>query len=86
MAHQIWRDCAAAFFFLTCEAYNKNLAYKVGRCPARHYMERLLGLVRRRKYDYRAVISHRMSLAEGVEDYEIFDQTLAGCTKVVLTF
>ncbi len=72
------------FAFSPAEAYDKNLTYKVGRCPARYYMERLLPLVRQRKYDYRAVISHRMPLARGVEAYKIFDQKLESCTKVVL--
>ncbi len=75
---------APHFAFSPGEAYDKNLTYKVGRCPARYYMERLLGLVRQRKYDYRAVISHRLPLAQGVEGYKIFDQKLEGCTKVVL--
>ncbi len=74
------------FAFSPGEAYDKNLTYKVGRCPARYYMERLLALVRKQKYDFRAVISHRMPLAHGVEGYKIFDQKLEGCTKVVLTF
>lgn len=72
------------FAFSPSEAYDKNLTYKVGRCPARYYMQRLLTLVRQHKYDYRAVISHRMPLARGVEGYRIFDQKLEGCTKVVL--
>ena len=72
------------FAFSPAEAYDKNITYKVGRCPARYYMERLLGLVRQQKYDFRSVISHRMPLAQGVEGYKIFDQKLAGCTKVVL--
>lgn len=76
---------APHFAFSPAEAYDKNLTYKVGRCSARYYMERLHGLVRQRKYDYRAVISHRLPLAEGVEAYKIFDRKLEGCTKVVLT-
>ncbi len=75
---------APHFAFSPAEAYDKNLTYKVGRCPARYYMERLLALVRKRKYDFRAVISHRLPLAHGVEGYKIFDQKLEGCTKVVL--
>lgn len=75
---------APHFAFSPAEAYDKNLTYKVGRCSARHYMERLLALVRQHKYDFRAVISHRFTLAQGVEGYKIFDQKLEGCTKVVL--
>lgn len=75
---------APHFAFSPAEAYDKNLTYKVGRCSARYYMERLLTIVRQRKYDYRAVISHRLPLAHGVEGYRIFDRKLEGCTKAVL--
>lgn len=72
------------FAFSPAQAYDKNLTYKVGRCPARHYMPRLLPLVQRRKYDLPRLISHRLPLARGAEGYRIFDQKLEGCTKVVL--
>jgi len=72
------------FSFSPAEAYDKNLTYRAGRCPARHYMERLLPLVRERKYDLGAIVSHRLPLAEGARGYELFDKKLDGCTKVVL--
>jgi threonine dehydrogenase-like Zn-dependent dehydrogenase len=64
--------------------YNKNLTYRVGRCPARHYMERLLPLVRERRLDITSIITHRMPLEEGTEAYRIFDEKLDGCVKIVL--
>lgn len=66
------------------EAYDKNLTYKNGRCPARYYMERLIPMVQEDKYDLTSMISHRVSLNEGVEAYKIFDKKLQGCIKVVL--
>jgi threonine dehydrogenase-like Zn-dependent dehydrogenase len=72
------------FAFSPAEAYDKNLTYKVGRCPARYYMERLIPLVQKKKYDLTAIISHRMPLAEGVRGYKIFAEKLEGCTKVVV--
>ena len=74
-----------SFPFAPIEAYDKNLTLKAGRCPARHYMERLLPLVREGRYPLTSVISHRLPLSEGVRGYEIFDRKLEGCTKVVLT-
>ena len=71
--------------FTPVEAYNKNLTYRTGRCPARRYMERLLPIVRDRKYPLGLVISHTLPLSEGVKGYEIFDNKLDNCTKVVLT-
>ncbi len=72
------------FAFSPAEAYDKNLTYKVGRCPARYYMERLIPLVQKKKYDLTSIISHRLPLAEGVRGYKIFAEKLEGCTKVVL--
>jgi len=70
--------------FSPVEAYNKNITYKIGRCPARHYMEKLLPIVQSKKYDLRAIISHRLPLAEGVRGYEIFNNKLDNCIKVLL--
>lgn len=74
----------AAFAFSPVEAYDKNLTYRAGRCPARRYMERLLPLVRARKYDLASIISHRLPLSEGAHGYHLFERKLEGCTKVVL--
>jgi threonine dehydrogenase-like Zn-dependent dehydrogenase len=74
----------AQFAFTPVEAYDKNLTYRSGRCPARHYMERLLPLVRQRRYPLSSVISHRLPLSEGPRGYALFDAKQDGCTKVVL--
>jgi threonine dehydrogenase-like Zn-dependent dehydrogenase len=73
------------FAFSPVEAYDKNLTYRAGRCPARSYMERLLPLVRDKRYDLGAIISHRLPLAEGARGYHLFERKLEGCTKVVLS-
>jgi threonine dehydrogenase-like Zn-dependent dehydrogenase len=70
--------------FSPVEAYNKNITYKIGRCSARYYMEKLLPIVQSKKYDLSAIISHRLPLAEGVRGYEIFDNKLENCIKVIL--
>jgi threonine dehydrogenase-like Zn-dependent dehydrogenase len=72
------------FAFSPAEAYDKNLTYKVGRCPARYYMQKLIPIVQKKKYDLTAIISHRLPLAEGVRGYKIFAEKLEGCTKVIL--
>jgi len=77
---------APAMPFSPAEAYDHNLTYRVGRCPARHYMEALMPLVQSRRYALRDVISHRLPLADGVEGYRMFAAREAGCTKVVLQF
>lgn len=70
--------------FTPGEIYDKNLTYRAGRCPARSYMDRLLPLIRSRRYDFGALISHRLPLEEGPRGYDLFDRRVDGCTKVVL--
>jgi threonine dehydrogenase-like Zn-dependent dehydrogenase len=70
------------FAFSPAEAYEKNLNLRIGRCPARSYMEDLLPLVRRRG-DLAAIVTHRLPLAEGAGAYDLFDRKADGCIKVV---
>ena len=72
------------FSFSPVEAYDKNLTYKVGRCPARFYAEKLIreGIVQR--YDIASVISHRFNLADGAAAYRVFDKKEDNCLKAVL--
>lgn len=72
------------FAFTPIEAYDKNLTFRGGRCPARAYMSRLAPLVRDGELDAEFVFSHRMPLSEGARGYDIFDRKLDGCTKVLL--
>lgn len=74
----------ARFAFTPGEAYDKNLTYRAGRCPARRMMERVLPLAQERRHDLAAIVSHRLPLDEGPRGYELFDRKLEGCTKVVL--
>ncbi len=72
------------FAFSPGEAYDKNLSYRAGRCPVRHYLDRALALASRHETALRELISHRLPLSEGVRGYELFAGRLQGCTKVVL--
>ena len=75
----------ATFSFSPVEAYDKNLTYRVGRCPARAYMDRLAPVVIRDDLPIERVISHRWALSDGADAYRLFDEKRDGCTKVVLT-
>ena len=46
------------------EAYDKNITYRAGRCPARYYIDRLIPLFREKTYDIASIISHRLPLSE----------------------
>jgi threonine dehydrogenase-like Zn-dependent dehydrogenase len=75
---------ASYFTFSPVDAYNKNITYKTGRCPARHYMSKLLPLLGDQQIDLSAIISHRLPLVQGVEGYRIFDQKLDKSLKIIL--
>lgn len=70
------------FAFSPLEAYDKNLTLRIGRCPARLYMDELLPLLRRRP-DLAAIVTHRRQLSDGPNAYRMFDLKQDGCIKVV---
>jgi len=74
----------SAFPFSPGQAYDKNLTYRIGRCPARHYMERLLPLAERRHAELRALFTHRVPLRDAPAAYQMFDTKADGCVKVAL--
>ena len=73
-----------SFPFTPVQAYNKNLTFKAGRCPARHMMDELVPVVQSKKYPISSLFTHRMSLKEGVAGYDIFANKKDGCLKVAL--
>jgi threonine dehydrogenase-like Zn-dependent dehydrogenase len=66
------------------EGYDKNVTLRIGRCPARHYMERLIPLVQSKTYDITSIISHRMPLSKGAHAYRIFDEKADRASKILL--
>lgn len=74
----------AGFGFRPAQAYDRNLTYRVGRCPARALMGRLEPVARRHADTLRSLFSHRVGLAEGPEAYRLFDAKRDGCVKVLL--
>lgn len=70
--------------FTPVEAYDKNLTYRSGRCPARYYMDKLVATVSSGQYPLHRIISHHMPLSQGVEAYRIFDQKLDQSMKIML--
>lgn len=75
---------AATFPFSPVEAYDKNLTFKIGRCPARRLAEPLLELLRDGSLDVSPLITHRLPLEDAVRAYEMFDRREDGCIKIVL--
>jgi len=75
---------AKKFSFSPGQAYDKNLTYKSGRCPARFYSEKLLQEEVPQRYSIEDIITHQFALKEGAKAYEVFDKKLDDCIKAVL--
>jgi len=73
------------FPFSPTETYDKNLTYRIGRCPARHYLTQVLTILSKTRFDPTVIISHRLPLTEGERAYRMFADRSDGCTKVILT-
>jgi threonine dehydrogenase-like Zn-dependent dehydrogenase len=70
--------------FSPVDAYNKNLTFRVGRCPARHLMDHLIPIVQANKHPYTSIITHRMTLDPGVQGYDLFANKKENCLKIIL--
>jgi threonine dehydrogenase-like Zn-dependent dehydrogenase len=75
---------AKHFSFSPGEAYDKNLIYKSGRCPARYYAEKLVQEEVPQRYAIEDIITHQFPLHHGAKAYDVFDKKLDNCIKAVL--
>jgi threonine dehydrogenase-like Zn-dependent dehydrogenase len=71
--------------FSPVQAYNKNITFVTGRCPARAMMPEVLKLIQEKKFHFTDIITHRLSLKDGGEGYKLFAAKGDNCLKVVLT-
>lgn len=74
----------AEFPFPMFQAYIRDLTFRIGACPVRNYMARLLDLIERGEMDPSVVFTHSLPLAEAARGYDIFAHRRDGCVKVVL--
>lgn len=75
--------CTPHFSFSPADAYDKNLTYRTGRCPARHYMHLLCDRVLAGEFDLSGFITHRFALPESQHAYDVFSNQRDGCLKAV---
>lgn len=73
--------CTPNFAFSPVEAYDKNLTYRTGRCPARHYMEKLAARVVSQSLDLDRFITHEFPLSDCQRAYRVFSERQGGCLK-----
>ncbi|HMO15245.1 MAG TPA: alcohol dehydrogenase catalytic domain-containing protein [Pirellulaceae bacterium] len=79
--------CERHFAFSPVQAYDKNLTYRTGRCPARFYMDQLKESTCQGKFDrLKSLVSHRFQLQDGVRAYDVFANRQDNCLKAVLDF
>ena len=78
--------CTPEFAFSPVDAYDKNLTYRTGRCPAGHYMRILADRVVSGEFDLTPFITHRFGIDDAVRAYDVFSKRTEGCLKAVFEF
>ncbi len=78
--------CTPHFAFSPIDAFDKNLTYKTGRCPARYYMDQLTGLVADGTFEIDSFVSKRFGVEDCAEAYDVFSNRKDGCLKAALEF
>lgn len=64
--------------------FARNITLKMGQCPAHAYIDRILDLIKQKKFDATDIITHVLPLNKGEHAYEIFDEKKDNCIKVIL--
>lgn len=75
--------CTPNFQFSPVDAYDKNLTYRTGRCPARHYMDLLTPRVAAGEFSLEPFITHQFPLADATRAYDVFANRKDNCRKAV---
>ncbi|MGD8192848.1 zinc-dependent alcohol dehydrogenase [Brevibacillus ginsengisoli] len=66
------------------DLFARNITLKMGQAPVIHYMPELYRQIVNQEFDPTDIITHRIPLKEAQHAYEIFDEKLDDCIKVVL--
>jgi len=72
------------FPFPMFQAFLKDLTFKIGVCPVKRYMRKVLDLIEAGKMNPSVIITHTMPLADAPRGYDIFHHRKENCVKVVL--
>jgi 2-desacetyl-2-hydroxyethyl bacteriochlorophyllide A dehydrogenase len=72
------------FPFPMFQAFLHDLTFKIGMCPVKRYMGKLLGMVQEGKLDPSFIIPHTLPLSEARRGYDIFHNRTENCIKVLL--
>lgn len=66
------------------DIFQRNITMKTGQAPVIHYMPHMYELVASGKIDPMDIVTHVIPLDDAKRGYEIFDDKLDNCIKVVL--
>ncbi|WP_123040306.1 zinc-dependent alcohol dehydrogenase [Cohnella candidum] len=66
------------------DIFQRNITVKTGQAPVIHYMPHMYELVASGKIDPMDIVTHVIPLDDAKRGYEIFDDKLDNCIKVVL--
>jgi S-(hydroxymethyl)glutathione dehydrogenase/alcohol dehydrogenase len=72
------------FSFPMFQSFLRDISFKIGVCPVKRYMGKLLGMVSEGKMDPSMIITHTMPLDDAPRGYDIFHHRKENCIKVVL--
>lgn len=78
--------CTPNFAFTPSAAYDKNLTYRTGRCPARHYMPLIAKQLADNPIDLSWCMTHRFTIDEAEKAYDVFANRKDNCVKAVIDF
>lgn len=70
--------------FLFGDAFDKGLTFRMGQTHVKKYVPQLLQHIEHGELSPQAIISHRMALSDAAAGYELFNEKLDDCRKVVL--
>ena len=66
------------------DAVEKNLTIKMGNCPHRKFIPKLLGMIRSGHVDVARMLTQHQPFASAIEAFEAFDRRAPGWVKVKL--
>ncbi|MCG8650370.1 MAG: zinc-binding dehydrogenase, partial [Pirellulales bacterium] len=78
--------CTPHFSFSPADAYNKNLTYRTGRCPARSLMPELVQTWDANPLDLSWCVTHQFEVQQAARAYDVFAHGKDGCVKAILKF
>ena len=78
--------CTPNFAFSPVDAYDKNLTYRTGRCPARKYMDLLTERVAAGEFEIDSFVTHTFAATDCVKAYDVFSNRKDNCLKAVFSF